>query len=724
MPNVALSVLGAASNGPTPGPNAHPSMLSVGDSLMWGQGLRPDHRFRELVRLRLTNGASPVVELSMARSGAQLDPPNPQHDTVAQTQDNAVADSLLLTSTPDPLYAPDQFTREVPYSSLTTRRQLKVALKLLETEPDGAPEDIRWIILDGGINDISVANILTPAGALADGEILAGWSAWLLERARDEIQPEMVSTLSQALQDFPNASIVVNGYFPIFSSQSMFSLTRVLSFGALNAGLSTVIANPASLIAIAEASRVWQVVSNEHLRRAIRQVRRQFPGRTVTFARSRIEDSHCLFAPQSWLWGYSAVPPTVPATRAEWIQWLAGAAPEDEVINQRLARCAALQPGLDGNKCRLASIGHPNFAGAQDYADSIIEALEDDGVIPSALDGCRLQQRRRIKACIERQDSWDYTCVAKNAAMARACGRIISDLVDIVKTQAKQVGNDLERAKDHMLAARDCLKNAAGTGAQMARDQFAAAADDLGNAANQFEEALNCWNEADADMRRCEDDEARELAACDTGYNTSDNGTCNITCNSFGNCNSYSKFNPYRYVCRGLRAACVAAAAVARGICLAAALVVWGVCRAAAWARTTVCKGAVVVGDTVCSMGRAAAALGSLFVAGGRAALGIAAGSVSIAGGMGCAAGQVGLAGVDVAIAGGRAGIGAAWDLGLLGAYGTCRAGKFVVDRLCRLGATGATALCHAGSAALYGACRVAAGPRRAAHAEGMGNDL
>src|SRR5437016_2269370 len=183
---VTLAALSAASDGPAPSPNAHPNMLSVGDSLMWGQGLRPDHRFRELVRKRLTQTVNQVVELSMARSGANLDPGNPKNDGTNMTYDIRICRTLLQDAVPDPMYSPNGFAREVPYGSLTTTKQLEVAEKLLQIGPDSSPADIRWIILDGGINDIDVMNIITPAGALADGEVLEGWSAWLLDRARNE----------------------------------------------------------------------------------------------------------------------------------------------------------------------------------------------------------------------------------------------------------------------------------------------------------------------------------------------------------------------------------------------------------------------------------------------------------------------------------------------------------------------------------------------------------
>ena len=125
---------------------------------MWGQGLKPELRFRELVRQRLTQEVDAVVELSMARSGAKLHPVNnPGVDSLDTTISNS-----LDTPPVDSIYSPSHFAREVPHPSLTTIQQLIDAKKILTAEADADPADIRWIILDGGINDVGIEGILAP----------------------------------------------------------------------------------------------------------------------------------------------------------------------------------------------------------------------------------------------------------------------------------------------------------------------------------------------------------------------------------------------------------------------------------------------------------------------------------------------------------------------------------------------------------------------------------
>src|SRR5690606_18858805 len=76
-----------------------------------------------------------------------------------------------------------------------------------------------WSKLDGGINDVTVDGLLTPALAYQQGYVLATWRTWIRDQCR-RVEESMVKTLEVAVELFPNATIVVNGYFPIFSHAS------------------------------------------------------------------------------------------------------------------------------------------------------------------------------------------------------------------------------------------------------------------------------------------------------------------------------------------------------------------------------------------------------------------------------------------------------------------------------------------------------------------------
>lgn len=609
-------------------------MLSVGDSLMWGQGLLPEHRFREIVRARLGDDAGvPVVELSMARSGAKVHPLNSPGTDDA---DDFVSDSLDNPPVAA-LYAAGNFAREVPNRAPTTFQQLVDAQRVLEDDSGGDPAEIRFILLDGGINDVGIFGILAPLAAIEDGYVLSTWNAWLRDQARI-IEDEMAITLRTALDLYPNATVVVNGYFPIFSYHSVGNIVRMQSVGLLHGLANLVLATPFGLDALATASATWQAASNKHLRRAIGAVRRERPGRTVLFARSNIEGAHCLFAPLSWLWGYDAIPDDVPQSVDHWAQWLAGATPEDEVIPQRIARCRELvtDPTV-AVPCRLASIGHPNLAGAQDYAQSIIGVLEDGGAIRSNLSRCAQGARRRRRRCTRFSDEWAYGCVSADAAIGEACQGGMMALAGAIAGQFSNAGERLGQAGDHLRRAGECY-------------------DDTGD-----------------DLRACDDTQAAEVAACNAAHTGRVNGSCNITCTRFTNCNSFGRFDPRRYACRAARAACVAAAAVARAACITGSVAIREACKAAAWAKSAACKAAVVAGDTA------------------------------------CAAGQVAGAVVDGVIAAGHAVAGTLLAGAIVVTFVGCKVGGWVVNRGCRLGNWLAGGLCRVGATVIDGACWVAA---------------
>jgi hypothetical protein len=673
---ISLADLAGASNGPI----GRPTMLTVGDSLMWGQGLLPEHRFREIVRRRI---GEHIVELSMARSGARLHPAADRNaNPDLGTFDDRVHDSLV-TPPVRALYSPDAFTREVPSGVPTTLQQLRSAARILTDDSGGDPDEIAVILLDGGINDVTIQGILLPVLAYQDGFFLSNWNAWLLMMARDVVEPQMITTLTEAISLFPHATIVVNGYFPVFSYYSVATTWVLHSLGllylpigtpglGLSQALALVLANPIGLDMLASASATWQAATNFHLRRAIQTVRARHPERTVLFARSNIDHEHCLFGPRSWLWGYDSFPDSWPTSVDEAVQWYLGATPEDEVIPQRLNRCRELTSDDPPNAimCRLASIGHPNITGAADYAKAIIEVMEDEGIIDSDLHRCEQARRERARACTSFTETGEYACLRAHAAIGDTCRTWTTQLFSVA-------GSLFERAGERLAAAGAAVAN-----------------------------IPDCFDSTEADLQACEVTRATEVANCNAAYIARRDGPCNITCTAFGNCNGqcniicnsftncdnqYGPADPRRYACRTARAACVAAAAVsraacmasctaaraacvaaaaaARAACIAAAATVRAACMAAAIAKEVVCKASVVTGDVGCAAGQAATAVAQIAVAAGTAIAGVA----------------VGLGAVVVAVG--------------------CRIAGWLVNRGCRLGVWVGGAGCRVGAGILDSLC-------------------
>lgn len=604
---ISLSQLSAASAGPALNKNTPPNFLTVGDSLMWGQGLHPNHRFREMVRSRIAREYGVVTELAMARSGAVLkikesDPEKPDDD---KFHDGLVKSGTSLS----PWYSPENFARELPHGAMSVRQQLRSAQKLCQDHWDkNAPHGVRWILLDGGINDIGIFNILTPFRAELDGYSLRCWPTWLLKEVV-RIEELMIETLQITLDCFPKAVVIVNGYFPVFSLHSLASVTELKSVGFLNGTLHIVLTSAFGLNALANVSTAWQAASTHHLRRAIRRVLRipKYAGRTVLFARSNIEGPHSLFGPSSWLWGYDSIPDGIPENISQWTQWFAGATPEDEVIPQRIDQCNTHEHDFaKGIKCRLASIGHPNIEGAVDYANAIIDVMEQAGLLQPKDSRCMVAIRRRLTACRRAFDEGNYRCYRLDAFACSILSKANNAVAGVAEFLIKDGSGRFNNVANNFEDAAECFQNTHRTMAQAAASRFSAASNNFESAGEHTLDMIDCWNDTQNSLQNCDDEKASKIAECNRAYENRVNTSCNIRCNKFTNCNRFSKYNPLRYTCRAARRACVAAAATARSVCRAGAATIREACKAAAEAAAILCKGAEVVENTGCMISKGA----------------------------------------------------------------------------------------------------------------------
>lgn len=580
-------------------PVANPVMISAGDSLMWGQGLLPQNRFRENVRLRLqVELGAPVTELSLARSGARCTP-TPIPASRGPVDDDPTVNRLLDANAPSvpALYSAAAFTREIPSGTPTTIGQLRAALGILSDPANASdPASVRLILLDGGINDTGIGNIIAPTAAIEEGGPLASWEAWIFAAAV-RVRGKMIETLRFALTNFPNADIVVNGYFPVFSMYSSAALLRIQALAAVYFVPGLGVLAPSTIAAAADASRAWQVASNRRLRQAIATVRGEFPGRNVFFARSGIERERCLFAPFTMLWDYDGVPDTTPTNALDVAMILAGITPHDEVAVQRRAAVTAAgftDPVAEATSI-MASVGHPNVAGARDYAASIIDALEFGGVFTPSRSPCDQAAAGRRRTCQAGRDTWDFAVQRTTVGMETSC-RGAADAV--FGTAGAAVG-----------VAGAALNRLAGRPAAVA----------------------GCYSGTGAAIDACAATEATAIAACNAALATTIAGPCAIFCTQFTNCNTaFGPFDPRRYACRAARVACVAAAAAARVACRVGAEATRAVCVAAAVAQGVACRAAAVATDTACAAGQViagvadvAVAAGALIVAGGIALVGV-----------------------------------------------------------------------------------------------------
>jgi len=302
-------------------------IVVFGDSIQWGQGLRDDLKFSSLVEQFIINhhGDIGVYRNIYAHSGAII----------------GVGDNNDLPS----------LGEEVPYSYPTILQQVDSF--------SGEKDKVDLILLDGGINDIGVNEIVSP---VANSDLKTITHKYCYE--------DLKYLLERVTGKFNHATIIVTGYYQIVSEDSNLEMLALLLTGVgvslLGLPTSMVVGHILTQLAkdkMVERCATFAERSRIEISNAIDEVNGSLPGGPrVYFAQPAFKPQNAIFASDTWLWGVN--PPL---------------SPQDDdnsggVASSREAECNAA-----GNRapsyCKIASIGHPNVAGAQEYARKIIELL-------------------------------------------------------------------------------------------------------------------------------------------------------------------------------------------------------------------------------------------------------------------------------------------------------------------------------------------------------------
>ena len=342
------------------------TIVAIGDSIMWGQGLAETAKFTTLTRETLRSALKVDVDLfSFAHSGAVV-------QVISGALPTGFDQNLLITP------------GEVPNSFPTVFHQINVQAATLG--PRAAEVDL--VLVDGCINDVSVTTILnpnTPTSSIA---------------AMTQSKCSAMSGVLQRLHAvFPNAKIVMTGYYPIVSVLSDLAalpvlVSTVVGVGALAAPLAGIPPDPISAVALvaitlaktpdlrdtlSRNSATFANASNAALSNAAALTNSQFnsPG-LVMYASIPFDAKNSYAAPESMLW-------LVPT----------GLYPgdQDDVVAPRRATCNSgnviptsvgapyKRPTVDelalaAFECANASMGHPNRKGSQAYAAAIVRAMQ------------------------------------------------------------------------------------------------------------------------------------------------------------------------------------------------------------------------------------------------------------------------------------------------------------------------------------------------------------
>lgn len=346
-------------------------LLAFGDSVVWGQGLDHRDKFPSVVYQRLTGRTLPTDDIK-ARSGAIIGRRNLA--AVARESPPLGADVV-----------PERTARhEVPNAFPTVLQQIDGGSPKRSSEPgestveritasEAAAADV--VVVDGGANDINVLfGVLSP---IDPDDVLGGLTDHAdIERYLRQYCYEDVRDVLRAARDrFPNAVIVVTGYFPILTEKSGVGPENVLELLKLLAGV-VVVGPSALLLANGMKSRSMYFYRRQlyWLRRAVTESNSDpaVRGPGILFAHGRFRAVNGLWASESWLHDTSV---------------------RDRMADVRGRACEAVYPIVDADGspepleayadlkkrpgCRAASTAHPNEAGAKAYADDILARLAD-----------------------------------------------------------------------------------------------------------------------------------------------------------------------------------------------------------------------------------------------------------------------------------------------------------------------------------------------------------
>jgi hypothetical protein len=323
-------------------------MLVVGDSHMSGQGLREENKFYFLIKEWLrTNafGSEREVRLKVkAHSGARIEL---HADELSKMQ--AAGDDIFKAH-----------HQEANLSQPSIRSQIDAARREYS---DTSAVDL--VMLSGGITDVLVANTINPFFPAEKLRLLI----------RQYCNDGMHSLLKHAAAIFPNAKIVVVGYFPIVSTGSDVNKVSRYLLKAVKFPhpLHVAITNGASKQfmkvlrkKMAERSRLWVTESNRAYTDAVARVNADMEESRVIFVESPISEARCFGTERPMLWDTDK-----------------DNLPADERYIERKKMCSEVFSELKHHHygkmsvrmCELAAIGHPNVEGARATAEAIKEKL-------------------------------------------------------------------------------------------------------------------------------------------------------------------------------------------------------------------------------------------------------------------------------------------------------------------------------------------------------------
>jgi hypothetical protein len=373
------------------------NIITLGDSIIWGQGLPESMKFRTLVAnwLQSQYGTTRnvVIWTTHAHSGAKTGWGLYPAETNGNDPDTWY--SLHPSSGYGPGYP---YPGEVPFGYPSISFQIGMTVNDLK-QRGVDPGTVDLVLLDGCINDLSADNILNPSLVetnLLQGEVANGPN-WVRTKTNELCVTHMGSLLPQVTGQFPNAIVIMTGYYPIVSGQTdlvkLSEYLTVLGFaggagppaasvvGGPGAALEYLVGVPAVAVPLAAAlratltdrSQAFATTAFNGLSNLVNQANQGLATPRAALAWPNFSDDNAYAAPNSYLF-------LMEDFLADEIRGGQGQAPpgdwntQEGVAYYRGQECSIGHPS--DPTCYAALVGHPNPKGAQAYALAIISQLQ------------------------------------------------------------------------------------------------------------------------------------------------------------------------------------------------------------------------------------------------------------------------------------------------------------------------------------------------------------
>jgi GDSL-like Lipase/Acylhydrolase family len=333
-------------------------MLVLGDSITWGQGLKPEQKFSWRIKCWL------------------------QEKTNREVRQNVFAHSGALISA-DPATAPRFKSNDgevnLPYPSINEELDHARAFY------GPGNTKVNLILLDGCINDVDVSNLLNVT---TDPD-------WLRARINTSCKLGMHSLLKRVTESFPNAQVIVPSYYRIVSSSTADNAFIRLLAKSLNNERPEArrMSDKEMRDRLINLSESWYRASTADLREAVNTINSELAAKNlpprVSFVEIDFWPEHSFSAAETLLWNFIFGSTNLSGLRKFIVILSFGTTaykPNDEVRESRIRSCKETFKEPKGFKetpaekssrkdrlliCRYASLGHPNQMGALVYTEAI-----------------------------------------------------------------------------------------------------------------------------------------------------------------------------------------------------------------------------------------------------------------------------------------------------------------------------------------------------------------